>query len=594
MATIDDLKLWSSQSPMCRQCIEEYQQLYSEGKIDHPFPVNCHGDARYIYGNPSKLPPEEAEVAAIMNPVIWSGFEFKDPENSNKEFELRYYQKDMICCTAQLKVYRCGRRIGKTYNLGVEAAHKCWTIPYYKVLFVAAYQSQVDLFFKILDNLTNNSRTLADIQVRKKLDPQTREYSNESVITGFCSGMNSGSSDKIMGQDANEIIIDEADLIEIESEKQTQKGKQKADVLGRVLAIMISRPEVRVRMSSTPRKHEGRFASACNEKERGWKEYHYTSMESPTWNARTEKQLRDELNDLEWDQEVLAEFGRTEGGVFPAEKLDQQTVPYKLINERRKDGCIYGIGVDWNEYPIGAHIVVVEYNWENVKFRMVDKMISCDKEFTQNKAIFDIITMFQKWDAAFIWGDAGHGNMQFESLHKFAVDNPNLRLMGKIRSCHMQEIEEVRDPFTNQVVKKQFKPLMVDLALRRIELSLCEYPEEESRKKMLVSQLKGMNIIRYTPAGVPVYSQGNDHTAIAYLIAMAGLILKFSDIKGIAAPPKVAIVRPSEENKRIVVPRAISGPFFGRGNQAGVYAATRGGIGNRRKQLSRGAIRRSI
>jgi hypothetical protein len=402
-----------------------------------------------------------------------------------------------------------------------------------------------------------------------------------------------------MGQDANLIIIDEADLIEIESEGQTTKGKRKVDVLGRVFAIMISRPEVKVQMSSTPRKHEGRFSSACNEKGRGWKEYHYTSMESPTWNARMEKQLRSELNDLEWDQEVLAEFGRTEGGVFPADKLDLQCSDYRLSDMRPKENCVYALGVDWNEYPIGVHIVVVEYDWEKVKFKMVDKFVSNNKEFTQNKAIFDIVTVFQKWNASIIWGDAGHGNMQFESLNKFAVDNPKLGLAGKIRSCHMQEIEEVRDPFTNQVIKKQFKPLMVDLVLRRVELNLCEFPNSETVKRGLISQLKSFKVIRYTPAGVPVYSQGDDHDAISYLIAMAGLILKFSDIKGQMGFTNVIHVAGNFINggraKTPITPRVIGGPVFGRGNQAGVRAATRMLSPHERKRyLSRGAISRRI
>lgn len=537
-----DLKLWSEQSEMCRKCIAKYKQLYDEGMSTAIFPPLCYGDLRYIYGDISTLSDEDAVAAATMNPVAWAACNFTDPENPTKPFELRSYQADMVSCTAQCRVFSCGRRTGKTWANAVKIYHECCTNPGLKVLFVAAYEPQVEVFFDAIDTLSRGYTGGESPIARRRLDPQQVTFKNSSNIIGFCAGMNSGSVDKICGQDAHIIIIDEADLIEMETANKEDDGGQR-DVIGRIMAIMISKPHVMMRMASTPRCHGSRFDQACKDADRGWRLFHVTAMQSPSWNDRTAKILRNEMTDLQWSQDVLAVLTRQEGGVIPAEKIDASCIDYDLATQVRQNDWLYGIGVDWNAFPIGCHMIAVGFNKTTAKFRMVDYKISNKETLTQTTAIFDICEFFQKWRADTLWCDAGFGTVQVEALIQFAVQHPHLQMMNKIKSCSMQEPIEIVDPFSRQPIKKQLKPLMADICTRRFESLLVELPTAgRTEKRGLVTQLKRFRVAHYTPSGVPVYSQGNDHGVISLFLAISSLVLTFSDLKGIRLPASETFV----------------------------------------------------
>jgi len=187
-------------------------------------------------------------------------------------------------------------------------------------------------------------------------------------------------------------------------------------------------------------------------------------------------------------------------------------------------------------------MVVVEYDPLTAKFRTVAKKISNDKEFTQHSGIQDIISMYKTWMPKWVWADAGAGNMQIESLKKVAKEHPDLKMSKKVRGLHMHGNEIVKDPITKQDVKKQIKALMVDLCVRRVEIGSCEFPMPENDEDQLVDQLRNYKIDRITPTGTPVFSQGVDHTAIAWMCAMYAILINCTDIKKVQYCNKVIAV----------------------------------------------------
>ena len=228
-----------------------------------------------------------------------------------------------------------------------------------------------------------------------------------------------------------------------------------------------------------------------------------------------------------------AEFGQFEEGAFPTKKLVESMQSYTYAQCSRKPNCIYSMGVDWNEHPIGVHMVVVEYDPEYGQFKVVDKKISNDKEFTQTKAVEDIITTYRTWMPDWLWADAGAGGYQIETLKRVANAKPDLRLRKKIRGVVMHEKEIIKDPITKRDVKKQAKALMVDLCVRRVEIGQCIFPRIEDDENMLVDQIRNFKVERFTPNGIPVYSQGKDHTAVAWMVAMYAILLNRTDIKNV-------------------------------------------------------------
>lgn len=499
-------------SEMCQKCIAMYAKLYQDGSIEREFPPICRGDIRLQEGYVSKdMSPQEKSLAVLSSPVNWSKYEL----NINP----RWYQEEILYCSARQKVFRCGRRIGKSVCLILGALHGMSRNKNYRVLMVAPYQSQIDTLFGFVDEFLSSSRTLKNKVKRRVKSPQMLELSNGSVIRGFPSGINSGGkSDKVRGQDAHEIIIDETDYLPDSD-------------LDAIVAILASNKDTKIRASSTPTGRKTKYYGFCQYKNQGWKEFHYSSMVSPEWTAQTEAMLKGMYSEAGWQHEILAEFGTFEEGVFPTEKLESSLQSYKYADCVKKPNCIYSMGVDWNEHPIGVHVVVVEYDPEFGEFKTVDKRISNNKEFTQGQALEDIIKTYRNWMPNWLWADAGAGGYQIESLKKLATMKPELKLRSKIRGVLMHEKEVIKDPITKQDVKKQAKSLMVDLCVRRIETNQCIFPREEDNEDLLVDQLRNFKIERFTPNGLPVFSQGVDHTAVAWMIAMYAILLNRTDIR---------------------------------------------------------------
>jgi hypothetical protein len=214
---------------------------------------------------PSDFPSEEEYYEFMINadPVAWARAKFN--------WEAYWYQEEMMSCTGQKKVIRAGRRTGKTATIVMLTlwgifTHKDWT-----VLVIAPYQSQVTKIFDEMEKLLNLNPELSKSIKRKTKNPQRLELVNGSKVLGFSSGSKSASkSDKVRGQDANYIVIDEADYLDDQD-------------LEAILAILASHPDCGLWASSTPTGRHAKFYQWCTDKNLGFKEFWYISQESNRW-----------------------------------------------------------------------------------------------------------------------------------------------------------------------------------------------------------------------------------------------------------------------------------------------------------------------
>ena len=109
-----------------------------------------------------------------------------------------------------------------------------------------------------------------------------------------------------------------------------------------VAAIANERPEIGITTSSTPSGKRGVFYRQCVDKLLGYTEWYFPSQVNPEWNDEMEAQVRREYNQVQYEHEVLAEFGTEEQGVFNKDALDLATrqmlyaydklQPYQLRN----------------------------------------------------------------------------------------------------------------------------------------------------------------------------------------------------------------------------------------------------------------------
>lgn len=124
----------------------------------------------------------------------------------------RDYQEEMLRDKSVRKVYRCGRRLGKSETMIIEGLHKAYTNKNFRILYVTPYENQVNLIFTRMRELIHDSPLLKQEVVKMKNSPYTVELKNGSTILGFTTGASSNSgAASIRGQRADAIFMDELD-----------------------------------------------------------------------------------------------------------------------------------------------------------------------------------------------------------------------------------------------------------------------------------------------------------------------------------------------------------------------------------------------
>ena len=464
-------------------------------------------------------------IELLSSPINWANVEF--------QWEARWYQDLMLKCSAFRKVNRIGRRAGKTETLCVKMMHYAYTNEHTTSLVIAPYKNQVGLIFDRLEFFLSTSPGLKSSIKRNTKNPYRVELHNGSKIMGFTSGTRTGAkSTGIRGQDAHAIFLDEADYL----------GESDFEV---ILAILASRPDCYLWASSTPTGKREMYWRWCTDKQLGFKEFHYPSSASPLWTKETEMLERSMYSEQGYAHEFEAEFGEEAEGVFLNKYIDPAIKKYKLGKIRRNNNSLYTIGVDWNTSEKGTHIIVVEWNQElndgNGAYRPVEKIIIAQTEFTQTMACEEIIKLNEKWNPSAIYVDQGFGYAQIEMLHKYGMKNPDSGLVQRVKGINFGDKVEIRDPATRQKVKKHIKPFMVNLCVKRLEDGYVILPEEEDVKHGLVGQMRDYTVVRRTATGQPIFSDDDDHSLVAWMLAIYAATIEHSDMVRLNVVPHIAI-----------------------------------------------------
>lgn len=519
--------LGPSKQHFCLDCKDYYKKLYEKGVTSTPFPPHCQGDINKVEVNASGLTDDERDLLEIYkSPISFAAAEF--------EWTPRWYQYQMLSCTSQYVVVRGGRRLGKSQAIAILILWYLFINKDHTILVVCPYQSQVKAIFNQMRKFIGNSLSYkASVKRDVSSAPECIELNNGSKVVGFSSGANSGGkSSQVRGQDANFMILDEMDML---SDPDLES----------IMAILASHPDCKLWCSSTPTGARRQFFQYCINKDMGYKEWHFISPESPSWTDQAEKVLKMQYTDAGFAREFYAEFGEEADGVFSNANIISSLKQYLYSDCSRDDNARYVIGVDWNSNA-GVHMVVTECYLrtdDQIRYKVVEKLIVEKQEFTQIKAVEEIIRLNFKWNPDFIYVDAGYGNTQVEMLHKFGKENPNTKLHIKVKPFNMGATIEIKDPIRNEKVKKPIKPFMVNIAARQVEAGRCEFPISEdtsivgdedelalSDKVGLVQQMRMFKVEKESKEGKPIYSQGSDHTLTAWMLTLMAFFLELSDI----------------------------------------------------------------
>lgn len=502
---------------ICFGCKKFYEHQKNIGRVDN-FPIACKlsTDIQLLeIKNFSQDLTEDEKLYLdyAVDPVEWAWFEFG--------WKARWYQEEILRCSSPMKIIRAGRRLGKTEALAVDILHSIATISGFKALVIAPYQDQVDLIFKKMDELIDKSMTMK-VTVERAVDHPSmrREFRNGSVITGITAGVKTGSkSNKVRGQDAHGIWIDEGDMLS-------------QDDLESILAVRASHKDCKLWISGTPTGKRAQFYKWSTDPKSGFKSFHYKSSESPEWTQSLEDWFRGIYTKNAFDQEFNAEFGADEMGVFPKGLVDDSIKNYDLNLRRPLTGVSYGFGVDWNDTASGVQIAIVGYHPQDRKF-WLEKIIEVDKAgFTQLSAVEKIVELNAFWNPDFIYVDAGFGETQVELLRQHGIRNQASKLDRRLKAIKMGGTVEIKDPIYG-LTKKEVKPFIVNLSVRRFEEGELVLPRSEYKgegENTLVDQIMAFRIKRVTAEGRPVYDNTKDHSLTAWMLALYGFWMEMDSL----------------------------------------------------------------
>lgn len=421
-------------------------------------------------------------------------------------------------------LFLAGKNFIPTHNstsMTILMLHKCVTNTNYKVVVVAPMIKHVKVLYDELVKLIENNEYLAANTNRYVASPSPElDFATGSTIRFFTSGVKSGGrSDSTRGQEADLIILDELDymhpddLIAILAMLQdTREGQNKKILVG----------------ASTPSGAHEVFYDWCT-KSKIFKQFYFPSYVNPMWTDEMEEEQRQIYRTANsYKHEIEADWGDNEEGVYPRRYLD---VAFNIKNNwEYKDYATndsdYFIGVDWDKYGAGTNICVLEKYPKNYidaelanKFRIAYREETPREEFTYLKAVERIIELNRNFNPKYIYVDRGAGEVQVEMLHDAGKRDPFSGLGKKVKGISFKEIIELRNPFTNQLERKETKPFMVDNLYRFFENEMIMIPHADSE---LYHQLLSYILVRTSQNGNPVFDTINDtpdHAHDALLLA---------------------------------------------------------------------------
>lgn len=471
---------------------------------------------------------EELEELIILgDPVKWCSKYLCNPQSPDKPIEIRWYQEEMLNDDSTLRTARIGRQAGKTVTLCMDMLWSMATEPDYQVILLVPFKEHINTIRETINQLIANSDDLMTAIKSMGKDPYRIEWHNGSTMRAFAVARNPA---KARGANASAIYIDEVDYIPTKIIEELISG------------YMQSRKDVKIWASSTPSGAREWFYNIHQSDE--WSKYHYPSMVNPNWDDELEARLKTMITtQTAWLHEIEAEFGDLEGGMFKNEDID--ACIEKGLNEKGsyvdkvtskkyytyKDCVVdekanYIIGVDWNGPKHGIQILVC--NVVNPLDVVVVDRISIDsKEHEQLKAVKKIIEVDKIYKPERIYVDQGYGSTQIQLLDLFAKHHKDARLEEKIVPVDFSEQIELEDPFTGNKYRRYRKDVMLDNAVRYIEMQWVTLPKEEDKNGGLVNQLRNFEVVGWSAgSNKPKYSEGNDHILDPLIMILYGVMVE--------------------------------------------------------------------
>lgn len=500
------------------------------------------------------LTAEELEYAEILsNPAKWAAMMFG--------WEARDYQYPVLELAPEIKqlVLRLGRRLGKTEMMCILILWYGFTQinmgpnKQYDILILTPFEAQIDLIFERLHELIDLSPEIK-ASIRRDITYQI-EFKNGTVIRGMTVGSKSGSgAANTRGQRADVIILDEVDYMG-------------PDDITNVINIRNEDPtRIRIIAASTPSGARMKYYEWCTRSSRdfqaetdangiGFIKYHLTERKGRAGNGWTHfyapstvnkklleinpetgitylEDLQEELTEMRYAQEVMAEFGEEEMGVFQKRFIDA------AVDLGKSMGTVYHmrdfervgpriLAIDWDKYGASTNMVGMHMDEHRKVMEPFVRREIPKGDFTFDNGVKAIIELNDIYNFDWIYVDSGHGEYQIETLRKYGMANPRSGLDKKVVRVNFSEKISIMDPHTRRMEKKDIKPFMVNNAVVAFERGHIALNPTD---KKMIKQFEDYRVERIGANGRPVFTEVNEHIVDCVNMCIHGFNQKYGDM----------------------------------------------------------------
>lgn len=202
-----------------------------------------------------------------------------------------------------------------------------------------------------------------------------------------------------------------------------------------VYALCMERASIGMTCSSTPTGRRSKFYEICTDRNLNFKEHYHPAQHSPLYSPEMEKEFRATFDKNAYVHEVLAEFGIEEAGVFDKEALERATRmdnyvyndeikpihnEFNLRSAKKihllpegqttyKYNMYRTMAVDWDKSQAPTSILVLDYDAEWNKFRVINRTMIEPSDFHYDLAVKKIINLNAIYNPAHIYIDRGAG-----------------------------------------------------------------------------------------------------------------------------------------------------------------------------------------
>lgn len=468
---------------------------------------------------------------AILNdPIKWINTFLVNPESEDGEsLVLNEMQERLLTGLTDRNVFRCHRRMGKTFCL---IGYCLWAImnnPAFQVLALFPDKAKVSDFFDKFDSIVGASPIFngALTASNNSNNPVVRKFTNGSYIRGFTLGSTSKKQAQVIrSQGADLVIIDEAAFLDEKDWTAIEPIMIGDAHRGRVITFV----------SSTPTAARGRYYYYCCgdmsevEEHLKWRQVYIPVTANPSYAGKLGA-IRATTTEADFRQEWMAEFPDIDDAtVYRRSYIDRAKREYDYFSMRNAGSiprdAIRTMGVDWDKYGgTGPNIFILELDTKEQVYKAVYHEEIEPSTYCLTRAVERIIQLNQIFRPAWIYVDRGMGEGQIESLHQYGSLNPSSRLVDIVKGIHFGDSVETVDPITTEKTRRPLKPVMVTITVKMFEDGLFRFPASHTQ---FTHQLENFKV-RNRTANTVSYVDGDDHIISAFMLAAWAMHQNFTD-----------------------------------------------------------------